>query len=426
MKTHGPKSPQTVRGLRNRRSIRADLDARRFQEADLRVGEMVQPFGKGFFLVKNPGGSTPFIVKDQTGGRTFAAGSKVTLGSNTGSYGEAVFGGALAGKEGGGTVQRSRRRRGTPTADANQYAFGDNGDTFSALLYSDGSFVALRGTSLAISTSPVGCIVSDSSGFVGDGSMLGVSGNTMQVWDVEESVVYSLSAASGWILLAGPYYQNGKIYYVEGEEIEDGVTDSFHVRLRSAATDLTGSVTIQTVTRDVAGAQADLGGSTIEYFLGSEGYSAGLAVDSDGAVVYFSVRPQDGNGERTDVWQTQFRFLLADGTTTSREWSSPETTNIRAATLSGTSFVLVSLDDLEVYSKSDDASSGATIYWSAGSLDSSGFAALSVGGGGTVVQVHSDGGAGWIIRDQAVVASAVDAFDDAPTYPRAMFYFSGE
>lgn len=425
MKTHGPKSPQTVRGLRDRRSLRADLDARRYQESDLRIAEVVQPFGNAYFKIKNSGGSQEYIVKNHALGRTFSPGSKVVLGSEAGSPGEVVLGGSPPGKSGGVGTARNRRRRGTATVGANQYAFGMDGDNIAmhALLYSDGTFVSERGSSVAVSTAPVGCIVADSSALVGDGSMLGRTDNTMQLWNVEDSLVYSYSAATGWRFLAGPYYQNGRLYFFEGEDSVEGVS-SFDVRLRSAATDLTDVTTLETVTLDISDAQADLGGSVLVEFMDTFDYAAGMAVDSDGAVVYFGIRPQDANSERTDVWPLQFRFLLSGGAPTSRAWSSPESTTFIACTLSAGGFALCLTDtDSEpaVFDKGDNATTGLSYRWDAATLDGLGFSSISVGTLGSTVQVHST--AGYLVRDASIVTSTIDAYNETPDYPAVMFYF---
>ena len=48
MKNRGQNSPQTLRGLRERRSMRGLLDTRQHQEADISMETMSSPFGKGF------------------------------------------------------------------------------------------------------------------------------------------------------------------------------------------------------------------------------------------------------------------------------------------------------------------------------------------------------------------------------------------
>ena len=63
MKNSGPNSPQTIRGLLNRRSQRALLDTRAQQEADILTAPMVGPFGKGFHTLHTPAG-TEYVVGD--------------------------------------------------------------------------------------------------------------------------------------------------------------------------------------------------------------------------------------------------------------------------------------------------------------------------------------------------------------------------
>ena len=431
MKTHGPSTPQTIRGLLKRRSERAMLDARRTQEADLRSAEYVAPFGRGFHKVKNPGGATEFIVADQTGGRTFSPGSAVLLGSETGFPGEAILGGAPAGKKGGTSRTRSPRRRGTPTLEANQYAFGSDGDgNMLAMLYADASYVATRATASEVSGSYTGCVLSDSSAMIGDGSLLLRDGDTLRVWDVESEAFYSYTTSVGWLALAGPVYAAGSLYWVECEDFPNLTTVDFDLRLRKSDTDLTNVVTVRTVNLTIADAQTALGGSVIEYFQydGTDvSRSAGIAADADGAVVYFQCRPQDGNGERTDSYRLQYRFPVNGDAPSSRAWDDPETVYFYGLALASGSFALAFWNSTpsDIYTKADEATNAAAVYWPTGSLDSYGIGSFSVGTGGQVLQVHSYG-ASTIARgvtSGAVITSSIEAFDEVPNYPSAMFYF---
>ena len=79
----------------------------------------------------------------------------------------------------------------------------------------------------------------------------------------------------------------------------------------------------------------------------------------------------------------------------------------------------------DIYTKLDDATNAASVYWPTGSLDSYGIGAFSVGTGGQILQVHSYA-ASTIVRGVSagtVVTSSVEAFDAVPNYPAAMFYF---
>lgn len=428
MKNSGPNSPQTIRGLLNRRSQRALLDTRAQQEADILTAPMVGPFGKGFHTLHTPAG-TEYVVGDASG-ITFAPNAQVMVANPGGLGNRAVLGGAPANKKGGAARSRNPRRRGTPVLESNQYAFGYDGlGSMMAMLYADGTYVSTRATEVEVSGSYTGCILTDSSLLVGDGSLLMLDGNTLKVWDVEGSAFYSYTAPGGWLMLTAPYYQNGKLYWIECEDFPDMVTDSYDMRLRMASTDFTSPSTITTVTRTIADAQAELGGSTLEYFMyggGRPDVSAGIAVGEDGAVVYYRDRPQDGNGERTDLWQTQFRFALAGGAPSSRIWSDPEGVDFISATIGTTSFVLAYWNSSppDIYSKSDDASVAASILWPTGQLSSIGIGAFNVGTGGSVLQVHSYG-ASTIVRgvsSGAVITTSIDAFDGTNS-PNALFYY---
>ena len=419
----------TIRRVARRSTIWGALDARRTAERDIQFDRFVRPRGPGGAIVSGPAGGQERYVSNPMG-RTFKPGATVPTGSSSGEEGEFVIAGPPGGRRGSRPASKATRPYATFVAQqANQYAFGSQDDTFLALLYSDATYLSLRGTTPAGGWTLTGCILSDESETVGDGSAMMRDGSTVYVWDVEGDATYSYSAPSGWRVLTPLYYQNGALYWFEGEDVVDEVTDSFDIRLRTAETDLTSESTISTVTLDVAGAQTALGGSTIEYFLDTEEYAASLAVDSDGAVVYFGVRPQDGNGERTDVWKIQFRFLLAGGAPSTREWSSPERSSFVAATLGGSSFALAQLDpdnEYAVLSKADNASTAADFYWPENSLDGIAIASFNVGPNGSTLQVYSGPVDRSIYRGSAsgtLAASNVQAFDSAPNYPSFMYYY---
>jgi hypothetical protein len=144
-------------------------------------------------------------------------------------------------------------------------------------------------------------------------------------------------------------------------------------------------------------------------------------------VVYFQCRPQDGNGERTDLWKIQFRFLLVGGAPTVRQWSDPETVEFYGATIGTSSFALAywNASPPDIYSKSDDATAAAAILWTTGTLSSIGIGAFNVGTGGSVLQVHSFATSTLVrgVGTGAVITTSIDAFDTTPNYPTAMFYY---
>ena len=175
--------------MKDRRTMRGVLDSRRFAEADLRMLEVVGAFGLAHLVVKNPGGEQQFIVANQSG-QTFAPGAQVLGASTTGMPGEAVLGGAPGGKQGSGSRRPNRRQR-PQDATANQYAFGPTDTGFAAFAYLDGALALVRAETVEIDAEPCGCILYDSSGLVGAGSMLGRYGFGFQVWGVVSNTAYS-------------------------------------------------------------------------------------------------------------------------------------------------------------------------------------------------------------------------------------------
>ena len=432
MKTHGPNSPQSIRGLRERRSLRGLLDTRRMAEADLRVAEYVGAFGKGFHTVKNPGGGDSYIVADQTGGRTFAPGTSILLGSPTGLPGEAVLGGAPAGKKGGRSTTRNPRRRGTVAVGSNQYAFGFDGlGAMVACLYSEGTYVSTRATATQAGDF-TGCILTDSSLLVGDGSALLKDSSDLAVWDVENTTVHSYSVPAGWTNPTNLYYQNGFLYWCEIEDISGDTT--FDVRLRKADTDLGNVSTLATYTSpDAVG---DYGAPWIVWFVTARPLA--FAVDADAAILYVESQVSDVSNA-TDWHGLQIRFLLS-GSSSFREFDTPELgvdginlltppNDFPCATVGTTSFAIAEpIDTVQsVLSKVDDASTPAAALWGASDLDSIPVSSFHVALDGSTLQVHS-ASAEKILRGvgaPAVVASSILPFDNTPNYPAAMFYFGG-
>lgn len=425
MKTHGPDSPQSVRGLLERRRLRGLLDTRRLGEADLRTAEYVGPFGKAFHTVKNSGGGVTYVVADQTGGRTFSTGAAVIVGSETGQPGEAILGGAPAGKKGGVPRTRIPRRRGSvPTP--NQYAFGADGNGLMlAMLYSDANFLSTRGTTAELTGNACGCILTDSSELVGVGSLLFHGDTTLYVWDVEGTTVYSYAVPSGWKNPTNLYYQNGYLYWVEFEDIPVGGVgtgdSTFDYRLRRSNTDLTSVTTVTTATSpDVT----DYGPSYAIY--DSDPMPWAFAVDADGAVLYMGVATNSGAYEVPGEIGLQARFALSGGAPSVRDWSASELGGgtladgvglggYHCATIGTTSFAIEAL-----YAKTDDASGAASSLWPSVAVTRESF---NVGTGGSVLQIY---GSQTLLRGIAsgtLVTNAVEAFDLTPTYPFAMYYF---
>ena len=89
--------PSTVRG----RNMVSMLDGRRQAEADLRRVLYVRPYGYGFHVVKNLCNDEEYVVADGLGfKRTFAPGTVVMLGSQTGHPGEMLISGPPSGMGG--------------------------------------------------------------------------------------------------------------------------------------------------------------------------------------------------------------------------------------------------------------------------------------------------------------------------------------
>ncbi len=441
MKTHTQNSPETIRGLRDRRSLRALLDTRRKSEADLRNGEYVGPFGKGFHTVKNPGGGITYVVADQTGGRTFAAGTSILLASTTGAVGEAVIGGAPAGKKGGISRTRNRRITGSLAAYPNQYAFGIDGlGNMVALLYEDGVYSSLRATEVEVSGVYTGCILTDSSLVVGVGSLLMHDGSQLKVWDVEGGTFYSYSIPAGWTNASPLYYQNGVLYWAEVEDIPPADVGSgestFDYRLRTAATDLSGVTTITTVTSADA---STFGVWQTAYDRVPEPWA--LAVDANGAVLYLGTVVTETTNHEVIEWHgLQARFALAGGAPDTREFSATEFRDtvytspqagggFYCATLGSDGFAICAeySDGHSVLAKSDNASTAAVDLWGVDDFIASGVIprSFNVGTGGSVLQVYSSDVLTILrgVTGGVVISAAVEAFDATPNYPSAMFYF---
>lgn len=429
MKTHGPNSPQSIRGLRERRSLRGLLDTRRMAEADLRVVEYVGAFGKGFHIVKNPGGGESYIVADQTGGRTFAPGTSILLGSPTGLPGEAVLGGAPAGKKGGRSTTHNPRRRGTAATPTNQYAFGINSTSeLVALLYADGVYVSTRDSIPEPTETVCGIILTDPLAIVGDGSALLSDGTTThKVWDVDGLTTYSYTAPGGWALKGFPTFYAGAVYWIEYETgITGHVDGNMNMRLRTADASLASATTVSTIALDATDYDY---GNGVDHYHADSFESAVVMADADGAVVYARVRHHEP-GHSVSQWQHyQFRITLSSGAEAHREYfadtyhlASISANWCPVGTLAAGSFVSMVDSLTEVYAKTDDASAQATLLYTA--LGSQA-AALNVGPNGSTVQAYTQDGSNeafWIYRSGSLVTATVQPYDGV-NYPLQMFYY---
>lgn len=428
MKGNGPNSPQTVRGLLNRRSQRAILDTRAHQEADILMAPMAAPFGKGFHKLTTPAG-TEYTVGDASG-MTFAPNAQVMVANPGGLGHRAVLGKAPPNRNGGAARTRNPRRRGTVVLDANQYAFGYDVDSnLLAMLYADGAYVSTRATAADPGGLHTGCILTDSSLIVGDGSLLMKDGDTLKVWDVEGAVFHTYSVPAGWLNSSQPYYQNGFLYWCEIEDVTGATT--FDIRLRKSDTDFGNVSTLSTFTSPDA--VADYGVPWLSWL--QETNILAFAVDSDGAVCYTENSVTDE--QDANEWHgLQIRFLLS-GSNSFREFTTPELgvdginplggNPLPCVTIGTTSFAIAQpIDGVQsVLSKADDASTSAANLWGASDLNSTVVSALSIGTGGSVLQAHS-ATSGNLLRgvgSGTVITSSIDAFDTTPNYPTALFYF---
>jgi hypothetical protein len=431
VKTHAPVSPQTPRGLRERRSLRGLLDTRRILEADLRHVEMVGPFGKDFFLVKNPGSSQGYVVANQTGGRTFKPGSAVILGSETGMPGEFVLGGAPAGKKGGVPTVKRRIPRGI-SQEANQFAFGDDGVDMWAMLYNDGTYISTRATIASVNGQYTGCILEDASELLGIGSLLMQDEDTLKVWDVESAAFYTYTTPVGWSIPTHLHYYGGFLYWCEVEDIPQasiGVGDpTFDIRLRRANTDLTGATTLQTVTSADA---SDFGLPFTTYVRPADVWT--FAVDADGAVLYLGYEVTEIVNYEFKEWHgLQVRFGLGGGNA-SREWmigeldGSDEVPITFFAATVGESFRFGSYQPgtHTVLAKADNATTAATDAWSTGLFDSgSSIQSLNANASGILQATVGLGNqVAYIFRENAQITNSIQPFDDVPNYPIAMYFF---
>lgn len=110
---HRPSRANTsVKGLVKQRTLSGQMERRRSAESDLRPGQIVGAYGKGYSIVVNPGGTQRYIVRNQAGNRTWAPGAQVMIGSFSAMPGEAILGGPPAGNEGGSTFGGRSRRPG--------------------------------------------------------------------------------------------------------------------------------------------------------------------------------------------------------------------------------------------------------------------------------------------------------------------------
>lgn len=119
--------PSTVRG----RNMVSMLDGRRQAEADLRRVLYVRPYGYGFHVVKNLCNDEEYVVADGLGfKRTFAPGTVVMLGSQTGHPGEMLLSGPPSGMGGASAF---------PVTSAVRSGYGPTPEVPSEPVYTPGS-----------------------------------------------------------------------------------------------------------------------------------------------------------------------------------------------------------------------------------------------------------------------------------------------
>lgn len=125
------------------------------------------------------------------------------------------------------------------------YGFHDAGGTWIASLYDiEGAWVADRGeTALTViahpySTPQVACMVSDPSGLVGDGSLIGLSANdSIFSWDVAAEAVYTYTAEDGKHV-TWPAHFAGWLYWWEWAPTVPGPSSDKVFTLRKARPNL--------------------------------------------------------------------------------------------------------------------------------------------------------------------------------------------
>ena len=403
------------------------------------MAPMAAPFGKGFHKLTTPAG-TEYTVGDASG-MTFAPNAQVMVANPGGLGHRAVLGKAPPNRNGGAARTRNPRRRGTPVLDSNQYAFGYDVDSnLLAMLYADGVYVSTRATGADPGGAHTGCILSDSSSLVGDGSLLLWETTALRVWDVEGSAFYSYSVPSGWVNPTPLYYQNGYLYWCEFEDIPqadgDGIGDpTFDYRLRRSATDLTGVTTITTVTS----ANASTYGLPYTAY-DSPAYPWAFAVDTDGAVLYLGVSVTETINHEIVTWQgLQARFNIAGGAPSTRAFTADEFRSgldtapptfgggFPCVTVGIASFAICDEGGAghSVLSKPDDASTTAGDLWGVGDFAGLSPLAMSIGTGGSLIQVYASPPQTILrgVSSGVEITNAVEAFDETPNYPTSMFYY---
>jgi hypothetical protein len=436
-KRTGGGTPQgTVGRVARRGTIWGALDNRRTAEQDVREIKFVRPRGSSGAIIVNPGGGQEGYAANLLG-KTLRPGTTALALSKSGEGGDNIIPASAVGRKGAIPATPSRRPYATPAAATpNQYAFGDDGVDLYAMLYADGTYVSTRATIPTITlfgATACGCLITDASEIVGDGSLLMTGSGDHYVWDVENAATYTYAVPAGWKNPTNLYYQNGYLYWVEIEDIPTGgvgVGDAtFDYRLRRSATDLSSVTTVLTVTS----ANANTYGAPYTIYEDAPTPIA-FAVDEDGAVLYMGFLVSESTNHEIAEWHgLQVRFALS-GSAANRAFFAPEMavdgfgTPVgphHAVTVGGASYAIAAVDNgvSSIVSKGDDASAGPSNLWGASDLDDVLVAALSVGSGGSVIQAHS--AAGIIVRGIAsgvVIASSVDAFDGTNS-PSSMFYF---
>lgn len=445
---HGGRKFRSIADAVNRRNTSGVLNARRESEADIRQALYVGPDGRGYDQIQDQSTGEISSVRDLSGGLTMKPGSQVPIASFSGSHAEFRIGAPPGGGSKFGAPPRGYRPYGTVTpavesAVANEYAFGNRSSdgALVAMLYADGTYLSERAADVSIQIGASGCILTDTSETVGDGSaiLFDFDGQAHGVWDVEGTTSYSYSAPSGWILPSPAYFYNESLYWIELEEVTgaDGDMTERDFRLRVADPDLDNVATIATITLDATDYDA-----ATTHFDDDGRDSAFLSVDTDGVVAYVNMRPVDDNHEVLVWTNEQYRFLISTGSEVVRQIGGGlETTgglvenssllfqSMFSGTKSGTSFLVAVQVSSDIYvgAKTDDASSALATYWP--SISSRLIRSANMGLDGTTFQVYAFGDdATWLYRGTSSgvsVGGAVDPFDDT-TPPDTMFYFGEE
>lgn len=430
---HGGRKFRSIAEAANRRTTAGILNARRESEADIRQALYVGPDGRGYDLIQDQDTGEQSSVRDLAGGLTVKPGSQVPIASFSGSHAEFRIGAPPGGGAKFGSPPRGYRPYGTITPvveiEANQYAFGDGGDgTIRAWLYSDESWISDRGsTAVAFDLAKAGVILTDSGGFVGDGSLIARDGSgSFRVWDVEGEATYDVPLTSGYV--GGfPVYMGGYLYWPEVEDVV-GTPTAIAVVVRRARCDFSSPETLETHSLDISA----------DTFISATYWQ--WALTPLAGIVWISYLSSGGSAV------ARIRLTLS-GTGTTEDSANSNELGAAASEDYGVpvgSAALIAIsngqDGSYVHSQADDGGDAPYLFWpdtfGQGDADCGNGSNLSPGGG--LFQVFGasiNGTDGYTIRDSATVApigaSPAVAFvpENHPVVgsaPEAMFYFGEE